>query len=165
MSLIKKLILAVPLSMMALAASAEPEYVTLEMEIDINASAEDVWAKAGGFCAITDWFGIDCEYTSGDGGIGTVRVLAGGRITEVLVAQTALSYGYTMPPVEGEFYNLYHGFMETIPVTGTTSRMVYTLLFDVSNLEDQAAKDQAVEGRRATFTQALNNIKELAESN
>ncbi|MBM87488.1 MAG: hypothetical protein CMQ41_13235 [Gammaproteobacteria bacterium] len=152
-------------SLFSISVLAEPEYVTVELEIDINRSAEDVWSRVGGFCDITDWMGLPCELTEGSGGIGTVRSLLEGRITEVLVAKTDLSYGYTMPAVQGEFYNLYHGFMESKAVTATTSKMLYTLVWDVSNHADQAAKDGDIEGRTATFTNALQGIKAYAEAN
>ncbi len=96
--------------------------------------------------------------------MGTVRVLAGGRVIEILVAQTELSYGYTQPAVEGQFYNLYHGFMEARPVTEDTSKMLYTLVYDVSNLPDQAAKDADMARRRGMFEGALASMKEIAES-
>src|SRR5690606_36770582 len=99
-----------------------------------------------------------------DGGMGTVRVLAGGRITEVLVAQTNLSYGYTQPAVEGQFYNLYHGFMEAKPVDANASKILYTLVYDVSDKPDQAAKDADIERRRGMFEIALENMKRIAES-
>ena len=107
---------------------------------------------------------MDCAITSGDGGMGTVRVLAGGRVTEILVAQTELSYGYTQPAREGQFYNLYHGFMEARPVTNGTSKMLYTLVYDVSDKADQAAKDADIARRRGMFETALNNIKTIAEA-
>ena len=117
----------------ATAPLAEPEYTTIKLEIDIAKPAKEVWAKVGGYCDISKWLNnVDCVITSGDGGMGTVRVLAGGRVTEILVAQTELSYGYTQPAREGQFYNLYHGFMEARPVTATTSKMLYTLMYDVS---------------------------------
>lgn len=144
--------------------AAEPEYVTIDMEIDINKSAEDVWAAVGDYCDIGEWGGLDCEITSGDGGMGTVRALLGGRIIEILVAQTELSYGYTQPVVEGQFYNLYHGFMEARPVTANTSKMLYTLVYDVSNLADQAAKDADMARRRTMFENLLVNIKNIAEA-
>ena len=133
---------------MAGTALAEPEYTTIKLEIDIAKPAKEVWAKVGGYCDISKWLNnVDCAITSGDGGFGTVRVLAGGRVTEILVAQTELSYGYTQPVREGQFYNLYHGFMEARPVTATTSKMIYTLVYDVSNLADQAAKDADIARR------------------
>jgi hypothetical protein len=147
-------------------AFAEPEYVRIDMSIDVAKPAAEVWAKVGGFCVIAVWDnGLDCEITSGDGGTGTVRALAGGRVIEILIAQTDLSYGYTQPAVEGRFYDLYHGFMEAKPVTATTSQIIYTLTYDVSNLADQAAKDADMARRRQMFEGMLVNMKALAEGN
>jgi hypothetical protein len=143
--------------------AAEPEYATIRMEIDVAKPAQAVWAKVGKYCDISEWLKLDCKITSGDGGIGTVRVLAGGRVTEILVAQTELSYGYTQPVREGQFYNLYHGFMEARPVTANTSKIIYTLLLDVSDKADKAAKDADVARRRGQFETALANMKKLAE--
>jgi len=141
----------------------EPEYVRIAMEIDIDRPAAEVWEKVGGYCDISVWAnGLACEITSGDGGMGTVRSLFGGRIIEVLVAQTDLSYGYAQPAGDG-FYDLYHGFMEAKPVTATTSKMLYTLMYDVSNLADQAAKDADMARRRTQFEGLLANMKALAE--
>jgi hypothetical protein len=151
--------------LLAAASAQGQEYVTIEMEIDVDRSAEAVWDKVGGYCDISVWFnGLDCEITSGDGGMGTVRVLAGGRVTEILVAETELSYGYTQPAVEGQFYNLYHGFMEARPVTDDTSKILYTLVYDVSNLADQAAKDADMARRRTMFEGALQSMKAIAEA-
>jgi hypothetical protein len=150
----------------ATALAAEPEYTTIKLEIDIAKPAKEVWAKVGGYCDISKWLNnVDCMITSGDGGMGTVRVLAGGRVTEILVAQTELSYGYTQPAREGQFYNLYHGFMEARPVSATSSKMLYTLTYDVSNLADKAAKDADIARRRTMFQTAIENIKKLAEGN
>lgn len=156
-------LLAVPCFLFPMLATAEAEYVTIEMEINVDRPAEDVWARIGDYCGISDWLNIDCTITSGDGGIGTVRSLANGRITEVLVAKTPLSYGYTQPAVEGSFYNLYHGFLEARPAGDNSSRLLYTLMLDVSNMADQAAKDADVNRRRATFERALATMKEMAE--
>ncbi|HUQ53970.1 MAG TPA: SRPBCC family protein [Gammaproteobacteria bacterium] len=152
------------LAVAATASAAEPEYATIKMQIDIAKPAKEVWSKVGGYCDISKWLNnVDCKITSGDGGIGTVRVLAGGRVTEILVAQTELSYGYTQPVREGQFYNLYHGFMEARPASGTTTKMLYTLMYDVSNLADKAAKDADIARRRTMFETALMNMKALAE--
>ena len=150
----------------AAASAAEPEYTTIKLEIDIAKPAKEVWAKVGSYCDISKWLNnVDCKITSGDGGMGTVRVLAGGRVTEILVAQTELSYGYTQPALEGQFYNLYHGFMEARPVTPTTTKMLYTLMYDVSDKADRAAKDADIARRRGMFETALKNMKALAEGN
>lgn len=144
-------------------ACAQAEYATIKMEIDVDRPADEVWAKVGGYCDISAWMSLDCEITSGDGGMGTVRSLAGGRILEILVGQTDLSYGYTQPVREGQFYNLYHGYLEARPVTATTSKLLYTLVYDVSNLADESAKAADIARRRSTFESALDNMKALAE--
>jgi c-di-GMP-related signal transduction protein len=151
-------------SLATVAAAAEAEYRTLHMEIDIARPAKDVWAKVGKYCDIAEWLKLDCKLTSGDGGFGTVRALAGGRVLEILIAQTELSYGYTQPVREGQFYNLYHGFMEARPVSRRSSKMIYTLVYDVSNLADAAAKDADVARRRTSFENALKEMKRIAEA-
>ena len=155
------LALAIPFSGAVLAA--EPEYVTTRMEIAVAKPAKEVWAKVGKYCDISAWLNLECKITSGDGGIGTVRVLAGGRVTEILVGQTELSYGYTQPSKEGAFYDLYHGYMEARPVTATTSKIIYTLVYDVSDKADKAAKDAYLAGRKTRFEGALANMKKIAE--
>jgi len=157
-------IVAAPLFFVSSLALAEPEYVTIDMEIDVAKSAADTWAAVGDYCDIAEWLNLDCTITSGDGGMGTVRSLVNGRILEIMVAQTELSYGYTQPaPAEG-FYNPYHGFLEARPVTANSAKLIYTLLLDVSDKADQAAKDADVSRRRASFERALATMKEIAES-
>ena len=145
-------------------AFAAPDYVTIAMEIDVNKPAAEVWAKVGEYCDIAEWLKLDCTITSGDGGMGTVRSLAGGRISEIMIAKTDLSYGYTQPVIEGQFYSLYHGFMEAKPVTATTSKLLYTLVLDESDKADKAAKDADIARRRTSFETALKNMKEIAEA-
>ena len=161
---ISTLVLAFTFSMMLCAA--EPEYVTIEMEIDISTSAEDAWAAVGDYCDIEEWAGLACVITSGNGTMGTVRELTAGprKIIEILVAQTELSYGYTQPVQDGQFYNLYHGFMEARLVSSNTSKMLYTLVLDVSNMGNQEAKDADITRRRGMFEGWLGNMKEIAES-
>jgi hypothetical protein len=146
------------------AFAAEPEYATIRMEVDVAKPATEVWAKVGKYCDISEWLNLDCKITSGDGGIGTVRVLAGGRVTEILVGKTDLSYGYTQPVREGQFYNLYHGFMEAKPVSAKASKIIYTLMLDVSDKADKAAKDADLAKRRTNFEAALQKMKSIAEA-
>ena len=147
------------------ALAADPQYMTIKMEIDVARPAAAVWAKVGGYCDITKWLDVtDCVIKSGDGGIGTVRLLRGGQVTEILVAKTDLSYGYTQPVREGQFYILYHGFVEARPVTAQTSKLLYTLMYDISDKPDQAARQADVAQRRTRFEGALKNMKKLAEA-
>jgi hypothetical protein len=156
-------LITVMLIAFAATASAAPDYRTIRMEIDINKPAGDVWAKVGHFCDISKWLDLDCKIVSGDGGIGTVRSLANGRVLEILVGKTDLSYGYTQPTKEGVFYNLYHGFMEATPVTHSMSKVVYTLLYDISDKPDEAAKQADLTQRRTRFEAALKKMKQIAE--
>ena len=48
-------------------------------------------------------------------------------------------------------------------MTATTSKLVYTLIFDNSMLADNAARERNKAQRTTTFTQALENMKILAE--
>ena len=144
-------------------AIAEPEYIRIGMEIDVEKPADELWAIAGGYCDIGEWANIECEISSGDGDIGTVRVLLGGAITEVMVAKTDLSYGYAQQAEEGLFYDLYHGFMEAKPVNNSSSTLFYTLVYDLSNFPDQTAKNADIARRRAQFDTLLLNIKTMAE--
>jgi hypothetical protein len=161
-------VIAVLIGTVAFAAparAADPQYLTIKMEIDVAKPAAAVWAKVGGYCDITKWLDVtDCAIKSGDGGIGTVRLLRGGQVTEILVAKTDLSYGYTQPVREGQFYNLYHGYLEAKPVTAQTSKLLYTLMYDISDKADEAARKADVAQRRTRFEGALTNMKKLAEA-
>lgn len=147
-------------------AWADPEYITIRMEIDVAKSATDTWAKVGDYCDIVEWFpNISCRVTSGDGGVGTVRAFdPEGKATEVLTAKTDLSYGYTQPLRADRPYNLYHGFLEAKPTGAASTKLIYTLMYDVSMLADQAAKDTDVTRRRTAFESALAKMKAIAEA-
>jgi hypothetical protein len=152
----------------AAATAKAPEYVTIRMEQDVAKPAAEVWAKVGtDYCALGKWIAagreIPCAVTKGDGGIGSVRSIANGAVIEVLTAKTDLSYGYTQPNKEGKFYDLYHGFLEAKPTGANSTKLIYTLMYDVSNLADQAAKDADVARRKTQFTAALANMKKMAE--
>jgi hypothetical protein len=139
---------------------ANPTYVSIPMEITVNKPAAEVWKRIGKYCDIGEWLQIPCTITAGkDGEVGAVRSVA----NEILVGKTELSYTYTQPVRNDRPYNLYHGTLEARPMTPTTSKIVYTLMFDNSMLADDAARKTDVERRTATFTRALENMKVLAE--
>jgi len=152
--------LAGPAATSAQTAVENPTYVSIAMEIDVNRPAKEVWDTIGGYCDIGAWFQMDCRIIAGtDNEFGAVRSVA----NEVLVGRTEMSYTYTQPVREGTPYNLYHGTLEARPVTEKTSKILYTLVFDNSMLASDEARAQDMERRRATFTQALQNMKILAE--
>jgi hypothetical protein len=137
-----------------------PTYMSIPMEITVNRPAAEVWKRIGKYCDIGEWLQTTCTILSGkDGEIGTVRSIGG----EVMVGKTDLSYTYTQPPRAGRPYNLYHGTLEVRPLTATTSKIVYTLMYDNSMLADDAAREKDRESRKTRFTQAIENMKILAE--
>ncbi|MBZ5578731.1 MAG: hypothetical protein LAP40_19390 [Acidobacteriia bacterium] len=139
---------------------ANPTYISIPLEIMVNRPAAEVWKRVGKYCDIGEWFQIPCTITSGkDGEFGAVRSIGG----EILVGKTELSYTYTQTVKAGRPYNLYHGTLEARPVTDTTSKLVYTLVFDNSMLADDAARDRDKAQKTAQFTRALQNMKILAE--
>ena len=144
----------------AVPAIPNPTYVSIPLEIAVNRPAAEVWKRVGKYCDIGEWFRIACTITSGkDGEFGSVRSVGG----EVLVGKTELSYTYTQTVKVDRPYNLYHGTLEARPVTATTSKLVYTLVFDNSMLADDAARQKDIAQKTTTFTQALENMKILAE--
>jgi hypothetical protein len=137
-----------------------PTYAVIPLEIAVNKPAADVWKRVGKYCDIGEWLQVACTITSGkDGEVGAVRSIG----NEILVGKTELSYTYTQPVREGQIYNMYHGTMEARPVTATTSKIVYTLVFDNSQLADDAAREADRMRRIQTFQRALDNMKILAE--
>ena len=141
-------------------AVANPTYTSIVLEIAVNRPAAEVWKRVGKYCDIGEWMRIPCTITAGkDGEVGAVRSV----VNEVLVGKTELSYTYTQPVREGRPYDLYHGTLEARPVTATTSKLIYTLMFDNSMLADDAARERNKAQRTTTFTTALENMKTLAE--
>jgi Polyketide cyclase / dehydrase and lipid transport len=141
-------------------AIPNPNYVSIPLEITVDRPAAEVWKRVGKYCDIGEWLQVNCTIISGkDGEVGTVRSIG----NEILVGKTELSYTYTQPVREGRPYNLYHGTLEARPLTATTSKLVYTLMFDNSMLADDAARDRDKAQRTTQFTRALQNMKTLAE--
>src|SRR5262245_31890782 len=141
-------------------ASPSPIYSSIHLEIEVNKPAAQVWARVGKYCDIGEWLQVACTINSGkDGELGAVRSIG----NEILVGKTDLSYTYTQPVRVGAFYPLYHGTVEAKPVTATTSKIVYSLVWDNSNLADDAARQTDKMNRSNTFTRAIQNMKTLAE--
>lgn len=141
-------------------AIPNPHYVSIEMEIEVDRPAAEVWKRIGKYCDIGEWFQLSCTIVSGqDGEVGAVRSVG----NEVMVGKTELSYTYTQPVREGRPYNMYHGTLEARPITATTSKLVYTLVFDNSMLADDGAREADIASRRTRFMGGLKNMKILAE--
>lgn len=143
----------------AAGAAHAADYISIVQDVTVNAPAQQVWAKAGGFCDIGAWLKTTCTLTAGqDRQLGAVRLIAG-RVTEVLVAKTATSYTYADPnqPI------LYHGTVEVQPIDKAHSKIVYSLFFDQSQVkpEEQAANRDR---RAKMFAGVLQTMKAAAEA-
>src|ERR1700735_2602270 len=127
-------------------------YVSIPLEITVNRPAAEVWKRVGKYCDIGEWLQVPCTITSGkDGEFGAVRSVG----SEILVGKTELSYTYTQPVRDGRPYNLYHGTLEARPLTATTCKIIYTLVYDNSMLADDAARDRDKMQKTTQFTRAL----------
>lgn len=157
-----RLIAAAALSAAALplAAHAATDYVTIPLEVSVNAPADVAWKKIKGYCDIGAWMKTTCEITSGkDGEMGAVRRIAG-RVDEVFVSQTASSYTYMQPksPID------YHGTVEIRPDGKSKSKLYYTLVYDAAALPAGRDKATDVAGRTKMFTGVINTMKGIAEA-
>jgi hypothetical protein len=137
-----------------------PTYISIPLEITVNRPAAEVWKRVGKYCDIGEWLQVPCTITSGkDGEVGTVRSIG----TEILVGKTEMSYTYTQPVRAGRPYNLYHGTLEVRPLTPTTSKILYTLVYDNSMLADDDAREKDKAQKTTQFTRAIENMKTLSE--
>jgi hypothetical protein len=147
---------AVPVS----SAVANPTYIVVALETDVNRPAAEVWKRVGKYCDIGEWARFTCTMTKGnEGDFGSVRSVG----NEILVGKTDLSYTYTQPVRDGRPYNMYHGTLEARPVSATTSKLFYTLVLDNSMLADDAARERDKANRTTQVTGWLANMKILAE--
>jgi hypothetical protein len=141
-----------------------PQYATVTASIDLNVPQDVAWSRVGHFCDIGAWFPLlastPCTYLAGDGEMGTVRSV----VNEVLVSKTPYSYTYTQAPRVNIPYNLYHGTVEVVPLTATTSRVNYTVFYDAAALADDAARQAYVKNRQDFLHLHLASIKLLAEN-
>lgn len=126
----KRLVLAAAAAALFSTPALAGDYVSIVQEAAVKAPAETVWKKVGGYCDIGAWLKTTCEITQGtDRQVGALRKIAG-RVEEVIVATTPLSYTYA--DIDPKI--LYHGTVEVRPVDAKTSKIVYTLFFDQASI-------------------------------
>ena len=140
--------------------SVAADYTSIALEKPVERSADAVWAKVGPFCAIKVWLKTTCEYTSGNGDVGTVRVVAG-QFTEVLVGKTAHSYTYAFSEPNP---TMYHGTLSVVPVGREKSKLVYLVFWDQEKFPTPEAKAKERTSNAQTFNGALENMKQMAEA-
>jgi hypothetical protein len=149
----------------ALAVIAAPvhaaEYTTIILEKTVDRTPDQTWAKIGPYCAIATWLKVTCVQTAGNGvSVGTNRLLNGNN-NEIIVAATPYSYTYTQPSST----ILYHGTLAVEPIDrGAHSKIVYTLFYDQAPLGTDQAKAENRASRTKRFTEALEAMKQMAET-
>ncbi len=134
------------------------DYATIVLSVDVARPADAVWKKIGGYCEIGGVLKMKCVYTSGNGDLGTVRRLAD-RIDEVMVAKTSHSYTYTQPDSK----ILYHGTVDVESAGPDSSKIIYSLFYDQSDLKTEEARTKARDQRTKAFTRVLDTMKRMAE--
>ena len=150
------------LTLLALFAFTTPalaaDYVVIDKQSPVAATADDAWAVIGDYCAIKDWFGI----ASGDGGVGTVRVL-NGEIDEVIVGATARSHTYTQTRGSMQAAT-YHGTVSVAPSADGASAVIrWVGVYDQSVLPDNAAREAALARFSGAYETGIANMKALVE--
>lgn len=141
------------------AAQAAGDYVSIVQETTLNVPAETAWAKVKGYCDIGAWLKTTCEITQGkDGELGALRKIAG-RIEEVIVAVTPMSYTYA--DIDPKI--LYHGTVEIRPVSKTSSKLVYSLFFDQTTVPADQREANKMR-RQQMFAGVMATMKGMAEA-
>ena len=149
------------------AALAAPEWNVILLEKVVDRTPDQTWARIGPYCAIATWLKVTCAITSGNQlSVGTNRRL-NGKTDEIIVAMTPYSYTYGQQPsdVQPASPIYYHGTLAVEPLDrGRKTKIVYTLLYDQAPLGTAEAKLANREQRTKRFSEALDNMKAMAEA-
>jgi hypothetical protein len=163
------LLLPVLISGPALAQNANGphEWNSILLEKVVDRTPDQTWAKIGGYCTIATWLKVTCVVTQGNQvSVGTNRRL-NGKTDEIMVAQTPYSYTYAQQPsdIQPASPIFYHGTLAVEPLDrGRKTKIVYTLFYDIGPLDtpEKKAADRAARTKR--FGDALDTMKQMAES-
>jgi opacity protein-like surface antigen len=157
---IKSLAAAVVLASSLAAPAGAADIAVIRREVAVDAPASKIWARVGGYCAIAEWLKVACSMTSGNGELGSVRLL-NNMTHEVMVAKTPWSYTYHQTVGNMSAFG-YHGTLAVEPAGRSRSRLVYILIYDQETMtpEKRASERTRLEGR---FQGALEAMKAIAE--
>jgi hypothetical protein len=136
-------------------------WATIVMTAAVNHGADAAWKRIKGddYCAFITFLGMNsCVLTVGTGDVGTNRLL-NGTINELMVSKTSHSYVYAQP-TSAIFY---HGTMAVEPVDAGHARVVYTLLYDNSNIAPDA-RPAEMDRRRVRFQGAIDKMAASANA-
>ena len=157
-----RLCAAIAAAWLCAGAAGAADFVTVGLDTTADVPAETAWRKVQGFCEIGVWMKLPCFIASGkEGEAGAVRRV-NGRLDELIVATTALSYTYTQPKSPTD----YHGTVEVRPIDRGHSRLIYTVVYDADALANPTPEGKAAERtlRVTRFTGVLAAMKASAEA-
>jgi hypothetical protein len=138
------------------------DYEVIDQAVVVDRSADEVWRRIGGYCAISEWMKVDCSYASGSGGVGTVRRLMNGATVEPMVAQTRHSYTYVQ--TQGRMAAAaFHGTLAVEAQSPSSSRLSYTLVYDAAALPSDADRRAQRERLTGRFHDLLGVMKDLCK--
>ena len=140
-------------------AAAPLNLVVISDRAQIGVAPDVVWKKTGGYCDIGAMLKTTCVITSGNGDVGSNRLIAG-RVNEILVAKTSTSYTYAQPMEP----NLYHGTVEVLPDGAGKSLVIYSLLLDPTFGADPATREAKIAERKGFLKFMLSQIKAASEA-
>ncbi len=144
------------------AAAITPDYVTIVNDVIVDRPVAQVWARIGGYCAITEWLKVTCEMTSGKGEVGSVRTLNGVTV-EPMVAKTPTSYTYWQS-VGAMGAAQFHGTLMAQPEGRGRTRLSYTIFYDQALLPSDEVRASEHKRLEARFVGPLTEMKRLAET-
>lgn len=131
--------------------------VKVEKEMQVNGTAEAVWEKVGGFCAIADWHPAvaKCEETGeGDAKFRILTLGDGATIKEKNTGEKDKGYSYmiTESPLPVKDYSAE---FSVVP-NGEAAKIIWTASFHAEGAADDEAQ-KVIEG---IFDAGLNAIRD-----
>jgi hypothetical protein len=144
------------------ADSAAPDYVVISLQAQVNRPAEQVWKHVGDYCAISEWLKTSCQYASGTGDVGTVRVI-NNTTFEPMVSRTAWSYTYSQS-AGTMAANSYHGTVAVEPDGQGKALIKYTLFYNQAAMPSDAVRASERARLTARFQGVLAGMKASVEA-
>lgn len=138
-----------------LSEQAGADYAVIEIRGDVDRPVDEVWPIVGGFFDLDKWLGVPCAAQSGDGGIGSIRLI-GDAIVEPMIGAT--QYSYTYAQTEGPMAPFcYHGTVACEGRGEARATIVYTLVYDQSSMDarKQASECARIEARFGGAVEAM----------
>lgn len=153
------------------AAQADVTYgdtIAIHESIEIVGSPQAIWAEYGGYCDLTKWIPVvlTCEYTEGNGELGSVRKLQLGgdlgEVVEIMSVKGPTLYTYEM--TEGFLTDArYRSTVWATPGPTADTAVVHwraTILASAYPEDGGVGISQALEG---VYADSLANLKSLVE--